>query len=230
MAIQSVTVTQARPLPVFLLLDVSGSMSVNGKMEALNQAAQEFLETLAAESTFRSELQVAIITFGGTAQLHLPLTQAKDARWTPMQAQGGTPLGEALTLLTGLIEDPAQVPSRAYRPTVVLASDGQPNGAWEAPLEHFLKSPRASKAFRFALGIGEDADQGMLKRFLADPQAEVYTARHAKSLIEFFRWVTMSVTARSHSATPDAPMLEAQRLTRVSLQSLPAFDPTSAEF
>ena len=35
------TVAEARPLPVIVIADVSGSMSVDGKIEALNQALKE---------------------------------------------------------------------------------------------------------------------------------------------------------------------------------------------
>ena len=42
------------------------------------------------------------------------------------------------------------MPSRAYRPTLVLVSDGKPNGEWEGPLRRLLTSERAAKAERFA--------------------------------------------------------------------------------
>lgn len=222
MAIQELKTSTARPLPVFLLLDVSGSMSVHGKIEALNQAVQTLLSNLAAESVFRSEIQVAILTFGDQATLHLPLTSASKVVFSPMRADGMTPLGGALTLLRTLLEDSAVVPSRAYRPTVVLVSDGQPNDVWQGPLEALLGSPRASKAFRLAMGIGEDADLDVLRRFLNDPQGRVFQASDARQLHEFFQWVTMSITARSRSATPDSlPALPAPGTVRLaSLESL----------
>ncbi len=37
------TASSARPLPVLLLADVSGSISTNGKIDALNDAVQEML-------------------------------------------------------------------------------------------------------------------------------------------------------------------------------------------
>ena len=35
----------ARPLPVIILADISGSMSTNGKIDALNDAIAEMIET-----------------------------------------------------------------------------------------------------------------------------------------------------------------------------------------
>jgi uncharacterized protein YegL len=121
-----------------------------------------------------------------------------------MSAAGNTPMGAALDLVRTMVEDPQQVPSRAYRPTLVLVSDGQPTDDWDAPLKRLLSSERASKAARFAMGIGDDADASMLSAFLATPEGRVFQAHEARQIKQFFRWVTMSVTARSRSATPDS--------------------------
>jgi uncharacterized protein YegL len=66
-----------------------------------------------------------------------------------------------------------------------------------------LESERASKAVRFALAIGDDADHEVLKAFLADPSKQVFSAAQARQIKQFFRWVTMSVTARSRSVNPN---------------------------
>ncbi len=204
MALKEFSVSAARPLPVILLADVSGSMSVHGKIDALNRAVSEMLHVFVSEGTNRAEIQVAVVTFGGTAAVHQPLAPAREVTWESMTASGTTPLGAALDLTTGMLEDKTIVTSRAYRPTLVLVSDGQPNDEWEAPLERLLESPRASKAFRFAMGIGPDADLDMLRRFLADPEGRVFQAEDARQIIEFFRWVSMSVVSRSRSASPNA--------------------------
>ncbi|KFA90326.1 vWA domain-containing protein [Archangium violaceum] len=199
------TASTARPLPVILMADVSGSMSTNGKIDTLNAAVKDMLETFAREDDSRAEIHVGIVTFGqGGARVHQPLQPAARTQWQPMTASGGTPLGGALQVVTGLLEDRQQVPSRAYRPALVLVSDGQPTDAWEEPLKHLLGSERASKATRFALGIGEDADKGMLQSFLAQADARVFEAHEARQVRQFFRWVTMSVTARSRSSNPNS--------------------------
>lgn len=197
------TVSSARPLPVILLADVSGSMAADGKIDALNGAVAEMQAAFAEEKDEHAEVHLAVVTFGGTATLHVPLTAASDVRWTPMQADGRTPLGAALDIATDLIEDRNRVPSRAYRPTVVLVSDGLPNDEWEGPLQRLLTSERAAKAERFALGIGADADHDMLRRFLNNSEGRVFEAHEGREILKFFRWVTMSVTSRSRSAAPN---------------------------
>ncbi len=198
------TVSAARPLPVVVLADVSGSMAVDGKIQAANLALREMIEAFQDESDLRAEIHLSVITFGGVARVHLPLGPARGASWTDLGASGGTPMGAAFELARTLVEDRTAVPSRAYRPTLVLVSDGQPTDAWQPPLQALLASERGGKAFRMALAIGADADHAVLQAFLADPEARVYRADEARQIRQFFQLVTMSVAARSRSANPNS--------------------------
>ncbi|MBT7790619.1 MAG: VWA domain-containing protein [Calditrichaeota bacterium] len=199
------TVPIARPLPVIILADISGSMSVNGKIEALNDATREMISTFSEEDDSRAEIHVSVITFGGGgAKIHKPLKPAFEVSWGNMTADGRTPMGEAFAMAKQLIEDKDIIPSRAYRPTIVLVSDGVPTDDWQSPLASLLASERAAKALRFAMGIGEDADIGVLKTFLANDESRVFEAHEAREIKKFFRWITMSVTTRSRSTNPNS--------------------------
>jgi uncharacterized protein YegL len=199
----------ARPLPVILLVDASGSMAEGGKIAALNQAVRDMLAAFSSSDDLRAEIHVAILTFGGVARVHTPLQPASAVRWADIQAGGGTPMGSAMTLAAELIDDREQVPARAYRPTVVLVSDGQPTDDWTAGLKRLTQQGRAQKADRMALAIGADADVEMLRRFLVDEKKQVFVAADARRIREFFAFVTMTMTARGRSATPnDIPSLQ----------------------
>lgn len=201
------TIAAPRPLPVLVLADVSGSMSEHGKIESLNQAMSEMLTAFAAESQEAAQIHVAVVTFGGdAAQLHTPLGPAASVKWNPMHASGRTPMGGAIRLATSVVEDRVKVPSRAYRPVVILASDGAPTDEWQKPLAELLASERGRRADRFALAIGDDADKAMLGAFVNDVSRPVLAASDARQIQKFFKWVTMSVTARSRSATPNATL------------------------
>lgn len=198
----------ARPLPVIILADVSGSMSANGKIEAMNGAVAEMIAAFAEEDDARAEIHVCVITFGGEgAKTHKALKPARDTRWEPMVASKRTPMGQALELARVLLEDRDAIPSRAYRPTVVLVSDGVPTDEWRAPLAALLGSERASKAVRFAMAIGSDADEEVLLAFLGTEDGRLFRAHEARSIRKFFRWVTMSVALRSRSASPNSVVL-----------------------
>ena len=224
------TTPKAKPLPVYLLLDVSTTMGevvnmenvrhtgetffkdgkeweiVEGgtsKMDQLNEAVQEMLGSFKEEERMETEIMVCIITFGDDANLHLPPTKASQIKWKNLDADGETALGAALEMAKAMIEDNETTPSRAYRPTIVLVSDGQPNDSWERPLEEFIKHGRSSKCDRMAMAIGSDADEQVLNRFIAGTEHHLFYAENASQLHEFFQRVTMSVTMRTRSKNPN---------------------------
>ncbi len=197
---------KARPLPVIVMADTSGSMSVEGKIEALNSALKEMKDTFTHESNLHAELHLGIITFGGIVQQHTPLTSIQDLKdeiFIDLEATGGTPMGEALSLVNEWLEDKGKIPSRAYRPVIILVSDGYPTDDWMAAFERFKSSERAQKATCLAMAIGSDADENMLSEFVNDLEAPLFHAHDARDIHRFFRAVTMSVTTRSSSTTPN---------------------------
>jgi uncharacterized protein YegL len=198
-------VQTARPLPVIVLADTSGSMSVDGKIEALNRGLKDMVASFATESRLRAEIEISVIAFGGdSAEMILPLTPAHQIGGiTQLEATGMTPLGGALTIANALIENKESIPSRAYKPVGVLVSDGYPNDDWEGPFGRFVNGERTAKATRFAMAIGSDADETMLNDFANDPEAPLFRAENARDIHRFFRAVTMSVNARSQSAKPN---------------------------
>jgi uncharacterized protein YegL len=236
------TAPKAKPLPVFLLLDVSGSMNevvdpenvrptgqtfesdgqtwdlVEGgtsKIQILNDAVRRMIYSFAAEERMETEFLISVITFGDRATQHLAPGTASSVNWADMEADGCTAMGEAFSLAKRLIEDKDVIPSRAYRPTVVLVSDGQPTDDWGNPLEALLADGRSSKCFFIAMGIGEDPGTQVLERFISQTPVlaevngtpvvnAVFHATDADKIHEFFRKVTMSVTSRSKSLNPNA--------------------------
>jgi len=191
-------VAKAKPLPLYLLLDVSSSMG-GKKINNLNQAVKDLIQSLAGEEKVEIEILISIITFGNTVDVHLSPTSASQVELANLSAYGMTPMGGALKMTKGMIEDKEVTPSRAYRPTVVLVSDGQPNDSWEQPLDDFIHSGRSQKCDRMAMAIGSDADESVLKQFIAGTEHKLFYANDAKGLHKFFQYVTMSVTTRTRS-------------------------------
>ena len=196
-----------RPLPVIVAVDRSGSMGVDGKIDALNMALRDFINSIKDDDT-AVDLQIALFSFGGNEALcELPLTSVNsiDANAYSYNAEGRTPMGHAFSMIKEMIEDKSIIPSRAYKPTIVLLTDGVPNDSgWETAMENLINDGRSSKAFRIAMAIGEDADKDMLSKFVSSPELLV-TGENARDIKNFFRFVTMSVTSRMKSQTPDAP-------------------------
>lgn len=197
------TFNQARPLPVIVLADVSGSMADDSKIQILNQSIAEMIRAFSSEASEWAEIHLGVIAFG--AGVVIPVTRlqpASDIQFTPLIAGGNTPMGQAFELTALLLEDKTQIPSRAYRPMIILVSDGVPTDEWEAPLQQLLTSPRASKADRIALAIGADADISVLSAF-TQQESRVIHAHQVSDIKRFFRFVTMSVSVRSTSSNPN---------------------------
>ena len=193
----------AKPLPVYLLLDVSGSMR-GEKINNLNEAAHDMIRSMADEEKMEVEILISIIKFGSDVNVHLPATSASQVDWQDLTAYGETKMGGALRKAKEMIEDKEIIPLRAYRPTIVLVSDGQPNDAgWETAMDDFINTGRSQKCDRMAMAIGQDADENVLKRFIDGTEHELFYASNAKQLHEFFRYVTMSVTTRTRSQNPN---------------------------
>jgi uncharacterized protein YegL len=203
-SLKKFAINSPRPLPVIVLADTSGSMTEHGNIDALNVALKEMIAAFGTESRLRAEIQVGLITFGGTARLHLPLVGAQNVTaMTDLKAEGTTPMGEAFAIARQLLEDKDLIPSRAYRPVLILISDGQPTDEWKASFESLKASERAQKATRLAMAIGPAADEAMLKEFANDLEAPLFKGHNARDIQRFFRAVTMSVTTRTASNNPD---------------------------
>lgn len=204
------TVAKAKPLPVVLLLDTSSSMNAGGeqsKIAELDSAVRDMIKDFAHEEQLETEIQVSVITFGyDGVKLALPYTNASKVEMKKLEAQGNTPMGTALRMAKDMIEDKKTTPSRAYRPLVILCSDGAPNDDWEAPMDNFIKDGRSSKCDRMAMAIGSDANEAVLKRFIEGTENPLFYAKDASSMHKFFKFVTMSVATRSHSQNPNVIM------------------------
>ena len=192
------TVEKAKPLPVVLLLDVSSSMG-GEKINQLNAAVKEMVSDFAAAEKNEIEILVSIITFGAEVKLHTPYTSAKDIEWQDLHVSGTTPMGTAFSMAKAMIEDKEVTPSRAYRPTIVLVSDGEPNDSWQQPLRDLVNDGRSQKCDRMAMAIGSEASNSVLNEFISGTENKVFTAQDASQIQEFFKFVTMSVTTRTKS-------------------------------
>ncbi|MEZ9254086.1 MAG: vWA domain-containing protein [Vibrio cyclitrophicus] len=202
------TVAKAKPLPVVLLLDVSASMGPNenetAPINVLNRAVEQMVVDFSDNQTNEIEILLSVITFGADVKLHLPYTVANQVEWTPLKASGMTPMGGAFAMTKAMIEDKEVTPSRAYRPTLVLVSDGGPNDPhWQERLSSLVNEGRSKKCDRLAMAVGTQADNKVLKKFIEGTEHTVFQAEDASKIKEFFQFVTMSVTSRTVSQNPN---------------------------
>ena len=91
-----------RRLPVYLLLDTSGSMS-GEPIEAVKNGVQIMISSLRQNPQAIETAFLSVITFDSTAQQIIPLTDLASFQMVDIKATGVTALGEALKLVNGII-------------------------------------------------------------------------------------------------------------------------------
>ena len=131
------------------------------------------------------------------------MTPVENIVWHNLSAGGGTNLSAALYQAKSLIEDKEVVPSRAYRPAVILVSDGYPNYNWEKSMKEFIETGRSSKCDRMAMLIGESGAASVMNEFLKGSGNPLFFARDANDISKFFKFVTMTTTTRTLSQAPN---------------------------
>ncbi|TGN62645.1 VWA domain-containing protein [Nocardioides eburneiflavus] len=192
-----------RPLHFIFLLDASGSMSVDGKIDALNQAIRDalpHLRELASQNPF-VEIMVRAVAFSDGARWHIAdPSPIHDVSWPPVVAGGYTDLGAALVKVAEVLTVPP-MEARAFPPVLVVVSDGRPTDDFEAGLDRLMAEPWGRRAVRLAIAIGADADLDVLARFIGDPDIPPFTANDPEQLAYLVRFVS---TAASQLASSPA--------------------------
>ena len=206
----SFEVKKSRPLPVFFLVDTSGSMR-GEKIEKVNLAFKEMIRSFSNVKNARGDIEVSVITFGGKVELLQVLKPVDEVGTLNFSAKGNTPMGEAFELVTNMIEDRGIVSEKAFIPIIVLVSDGIPTDLpvnlrkskskdeflkWEG-LQKMQSSRRTSKSIKLGLSIGTDANKEMLKAFINNSNIALFKAKEVNAITKFFEWVTMSISVRS---------------------------------
>ena len=191
------TAQPKRVLPLILLADTSSSMT--NCIGELNMAIRDMLGTLKEQESLKAEIYISFITFGkGGANLHTALTPVSDIEFNDFIVGDLTPLGGALRIAKDMVENREIITSKSYAPIILLLSDGGPNDdGWEDEMHRFINDGRSKKCMRMSLGIGRDYDYDVLKSFSSS--GEVYEAKDSTNIIDFFKFMTMTIKEKTLS-------------------------------
>jgi uncharacterized protein YegL len=192
-----------RPLHFFFLVDCSGSMGFDGKIQALNTAIREAIPHMrrAADENANADVFVRVVRFSDGADWHVQHpTPIEDFTWHDVEARGVTDMGEALRLVAPELNG-LSMPDRALPPVLVLISDGQPTDDFSGGLQELLTSPWGEKSVRMAVAIGRDADQEILQKFIAHLEYRPVSASNPEALVERIKWASTAALKAASSPT-----------------------------
>ena len=168
-------------LPVIFLIDVSGSMRGDGKIDSVNTAMTEALEELSSkmESNTDMEVFVNVLKFGCSEGdpcqwMYDGMSSLNAFVWDNLRADGNTPLGSAYKELDKRLSSKGEgflkSPSGTYAPVIILITDGVPNNRKDAAEGLRLLNTNSwfvnSERMAIAVDLREDDDTQFLDDFV----------------------------------------------------------------
>jgi uncharacterized protein YegL len=187
-----------RRLPVYLLVDVSGSMS-GEPIEAVKNGLQTMQSALRKDPQALEQACLSIITFESQAIQVAPLVEISKFQVPNLLASGGTSLGEALSQVTKCAQKEVQksTPEKKgdWKPLVFLMTDGEPTDKIDSGLAEF-------KAYGWgnviACAAGAHANIKILQSIAGENVLRLDTA-DSNTIAAFFKFVSASILSTSKS-------------------------------
>ncbi len=184
-----------RRLPVYLMLDVSGSMR-GDPIEAIKQGLQTMLDTLRQDPYALETVYISIITFNNEVQQIVPLTELYKIQVVDIEAKLGTYIGKALRFISKRIDEEIlkNTPETKgdWKPVVFLMTDGRSG-------DSIAKALKEIDIHKFGLVIacatGKEPNIDVLK--LITENVVRLSTLDRESIASYFKWISQSISSNS---------------------------------
>lgn len=193
-----------RRLPVYLLIDCSGSM-YGERIEAVKQGIKSLVTELKGDPQALETAYISVITFSSTAKQENELTELMLFKEPVLNANGATMFGRALDVLMECINNEVRKSTETqkgdWRPLVFILTDGAPSDVEDFKIaSEKLKNMKIANII--ACAAGADADTTYLK--MITENVIMMNTLTAGEFAKFFAWVSGSIkmTSKSIDANP----------------------------
>lgn len=186
-----------------LVLDTSASMN-GAPINELNAGLELFLEAVRDDEMAAYSVDLGILSVGQKVTEIMPFTTACSIEtFIPLQANGSTPLGQAVQLALKKLDERKQEYKKNgvayYQPWMVIISDGEPTDSWQAAAAQARELSQQRKLVVMSIGVN-GADLQVLGEFSSRPAKQL----NGLKFREFFEWLSASMSRVSSSNSTSA--------------------------
>lgn len=189
-----------RRLPIYLLLDCSGSMS-GAPIEAVRRGVELLAQEVRADTFTCQTVYVGVITFDNNARMVTsglePIEQFEPPQ---LSASGSTSLGQALQVLQQSLDTDVKSSVKGgekgdWKPLVFILTDGEPTDEWQTPRQEIQERQKRKVLNVITVGCGPGINEQNLKAIAIGPTFRMDNSE--ASFKTFFQWVSQSVKSVS---------------------------------
>lgn len=151
------------------LLDCSGSMSIDNRLEYVKEGIKSVIPKIQKNCQLNNTIvNFGIVKFSDTAEWCIKIgDKIEDCRYENIKAKGITAMGDAINLVSNELNK-LKIHDKTLVPIIFLVTDGMPTDDYDRALDNLLNSFIGKSAYKDVIAIGNDQDEGYMCRFIDD--------------------------------------------------------------